>query len=188
MKKNIEILINNKTIEVHFNKELKNHKIILKFEIVNSYQLICMNYEIISKNSIELSSTDIRNINIHTLIKRSIKAIESYKNIDPKDFKSKTKGLYEDNVPYKKFIKEIKERTIKDRKILLSIYAYIYQKESRNYGDNISKRLSELLNYSEAYIKNLTKEIFNKNYIKNSSKGSSGGILTSKSLKFLNSL
>ena len=57
MKKNIEILINNKTIEVHFNKELKNHKIILKFEIVNSYQLICMNYEIISKNSIELSST-----------------------------------------------------------------------------------------------------------------------------------
>ena len=141
-----------------------------------------------SKNSIELSSTDIRNINIHTLIKRSIKAIESYKNIDPKDFKSKTKGLYEDNVPYKKFVNEIKERTIKDRTILLSIYAYIYQKESRNYGDNISKRLSELLNYSEAYIKNLTKEIFNKNFIKNSSKGSSGGILTRKSLKFLNSL
>ena len=188
MKKNIEILINNKTIEVHFNNELKNHKIILKFEIVNSYQLICMNYEIIRKSNIELSSTDIRNINIHTLIKRSIKAIESYKNIDPKDFKSKTKGLYEDNVPYKKFVNEIKERTIKDRKILLSIYAYIYQKESRNYGDNISKRLSELLNYSEAYIKNLTKEIFNKNYIKNSSKGSSGGILTSKSLKYLNSL
>ena len=43
MKKNIEILINNKTIGVHFNNELKNHKIILKFEIVNSYQLICMN-------------------------------------------------------------------------------------------------------------------------------------------------
>ena len=40
MKKNIEILINNKTIEVHFNNELKNHKIILKFEILNSYQLI----------------------------------------------------------------------------------------------------------------------------------------------------
>ena len=37
-------------------------------------------------------------------------------------------------------------------------------------------------------IKNLTKEIFNKNFIKNSSKGSSGGILTRKSLKFLNSL
>ena len=66
-----------------------------------------MNYEIISKSNIELSSTDIRNINIHTLIKRSIKAIESYKNIDPKDFKSKTKGLYEDNVPYKKFVNEI---------------------------------------------------------------------------------
>ena len=188
MKKNIEILINNKTIDVHFNNELKNHKVILKFEIVNSYQLICLNYEIISKNNVELSSTEIRNINIHTLIKRSIKAIESYKKIDPKDFKLKTKGLYDDNIPYKKLIKQINDRKIKDRKILLTIYAYIYQKESRNYGDNTSKRLSELLNYSEAYIKNLTKEIFNKNYIKNSSKGSSGGILTSKSLKFLNSL
>ena len=72
MKKNIEILINNKTIEVHFNNELKNHKIILKFEILNSYQLICMNYEIINKSNIELSSTDIRNINIHTLIKLSL--------------------------------------------------------------------------------------------------------------------
>ena len=72
MKKNIEILINNKTIEVHFNNELKNHKIILKFEILNSYQLICMKYEIISKSNIELSSTDIRNINIHTLIKLSL--------------------------------------------------------------------------------------------------------------------
>ena len=34
MKKNIEILINNKTIDVHFNNELKNHKVILKFVIV----------------------------------------------------------------------------------------------------------------------------------------------------------
>ena len=72
MKKNIEILINNKTIDVHFNNELKNHKVILKFVIVNSYQLICLNYEILSKNNIELSSTEIRNVNIHTLIKRSI--------------------------------------------------------------------------------------------------------------------
>ena len=96
--------------------------------------------------------------------------------------------MYDDNIPYKDFIKQINDRSIKDRKILLTIYAYIYQKESRNYGDNTSKRLSVLLNYSEAYIKNLTKEIFNKNFIKNSSKGSSGGILTRKSLKILNSL
>ena len=37
------------------------------------------------------------------------------------------------------------------------------------------------------HTRNLLK-IFNKNFIKNSSKGSSGGILTRKSLKFLNSL
>ena len=70
----------------------------------------------------------------------------------------------------------------------MTLYAYIYQKESRNYGDDTSKRLSVLLNYSEAYIKNLTKEIFNKNYIKNNIKGSSGGILTNKTLKLLSSL
>ena len=101
MKKNIEILLSNKTIEVHFNKELKNHKIKVIFEIVNTYQLICVDLEIKSNNKVELSSTEIRKINIHTLIKRSIKAIESFKKIDPKDFKSKTKGLYDDNVPYK---------------------------------------------------------------------------------------
>tara|TARA_Y100000741_G_scaffold331042_1_gene286081 strand:- start:214 stop:780 length:567 start_codon:yes stop_codon:yes gene_type:complete len=188
MKKNVDILINDKKIEVHFNKELINHKIILKFEIVNQYQLICTNFEINSKNNYEVSSTQIRNINTHTLIKRSIKAIESYKKIDPKDFIIKTKGLYEDNIPYNKYIKQIKDRKITDRKILLSLYAYLYQKESRNYGENTSKRLSYLLNYSESYIKNLTKEIFNKDYIKNNSKGISGGILTNKTLKYLNSL
>ena len=166
MKKNIEILINNKTIDVHFNNELKNHKVILKFEIVNSYQLICLNYEILSKNNMELSSTEIRNINIHTLIKRSIKAIESYKKIDPKDFKLKTNGFYDDNIPYKKFIKQINDRNIKDRRILLTIYAYIYQKESRNYGDNTSKRLSELLNYSESYIKKGYSRVLERVFIK----------------------
>ena len=188
MKKNIEILLSNKTIEVHFNKELKNHKIKVIFEIVNTYQLICVDLEIKSNNKVELSSTEIRKINIHTLIKRSIKAIESFKKIDPKDFNTKTKGMYDDNIPYTKIIKQIKDREIRDRGILLTLYAYIYQKESRNYGDNTSKRLSDLLNYSEAYIKNLTKEIFNKKYIKNNYKGSSGGILTTKSLNYLNSL
>tara|TARA_B100000579_G_C22696974_1_gene787879 strand:+ start:459 stop:1025 length:567 start_codon:yes stop_codon:yes gene_type:complete len=188
MKKNVDILIKDNKIEVHFNKELLNHKIVLIFEIVNPYQLICTNFEITSKNKTELSSTQIRNINTHTLIKRSIKAIESYKKIDPKDFKMKTKGLYEDNISYNKYIKKIKDRKITDRKILLSLYAYLYQKESRNYGVNTSKRLSYLLNYSESYIKNLTKEIFSKDYIKNNSKGISGGILTNKTLKYLNSL
>tara|TARA_X000000368_G_scaffold137129_1_gene107801 strand:+ start:14953 stop:15519 length:567 start_codon:yes stop_codon:yes gene_type:complete len=188
MKKNVDILINDMKIEVHFNKELTNHKILLKFEIINPYQLICTDFEIHSKNKSELSSTQLRNINTHTLIKRSIKAIESYKKIDPKDFKIKTKGMYEDNIQYSKYIKLIKDRKISDRKILLSLYAYFYQKESRNYGENTSKRLSHLLKYSESYIKNLTKEIFNNDYIKNSTKGISGGILTKKTLKYLNSL
>ena len=44
----------------------------------------------------------------------------------------------------------------KDRNKLLASYSYIYQKESNNYGDNISERLSQLTNYSDNYIKNLT--------------------------------
>ncbi len=55
--------------------------------------------------------------------------------------------MYDDNIPYTKIIKQIKDREIRDRGILLTLYAYIYQKESRNYGDNTSKRLSDLLNY-----------------------------------------
>ena len=39
-------MLSNKTIEVHFNKELKNHKIKVIFEIVNTYQLICIDLEI----------------------------------------------------------------------------------------------------------------------------------------------
>ena len=189
MKKNTEIDFDKNKITVLFNNVIKKQEIALEFKPLNRYQLICNKITINNKSkSLHINSTDLRKINIHTLIKRSIKAIESFKKIDPKDFKTKTKGMYDDNIPYTKIIKQIKDREIRDRGILLTLYAYIYQKESRNYGDNISKRLSELLNYSEAYIKNLTKEIFNKNYIKNSSKGSSGGILTSKSLKFLNSL
>jgi len=188
MKKNINIILKGKFIDVEFNKELTNHTIIISFEIVNPYQMKCMSIKVSSLNDYEITSTNIRNINIHTLIKRALKAIYSYKTIDNKEFNAKTKGYLSDNLKYKIIVNGIKDRRIKDRNIFLSVYSYIYQFESRNYGDNVSKRLSTLLNYSESYIKNLTKEAFNKKYINKNNKGVSGGLLTKKSIEILNSL
>ena len=188
MRKSINIIPKGKYIKVEFYKVLKNHLIILIFEIVNPYQMICTSLKIENINDFELSSTQIRKINTHTLIKRGLKSINSYKNIDKFEFNKITKGRLKDNINYKKILKDVKERNIKDRHKFLSIYSYIYQYESRNYGDNVSKRLSELLNYSEGYIKNLTKEAFSKNYINKNSKGVSGGLLSKKSLDTLISL
>jgi len=52
----------------------------------------------------------------------------------------------------------------------------------------VSNRLSSLLDYSEGYVKNITKEAFNKNYIIKNNKGVAGGLLSTKTLKILNSL
>tara|TARA_B100001250_G_scaffold399297_1_gene408541 strand:- start:2163 stop:2729 length:567 start_codon:yes stop_codon:yes gene_type:complete len=188
MRKSIHIILKGKFIDVEFYKELKNHSIIITFEIVNPYQMKCISLKVASMGDYEITSTNIRNINIHTLIKRSLKAIYSYKTIDTKEFNTKTKGYLSDDIRYKLLVKDVKERKIKDRNKFLSIYSYIYQFESRNYGDNVSKRLSRLLNYSESYIKNLTKEAFSKNYINKNTKGVSGGLLTNKSITTLNSL
>ena len=188
MRKSINVILNGKYIDVEFIKELNNHIIVLTFEIINNYQMICVSIKFENMKNFELTSTDIRKINTHTLIKRGLKAIYSYKNIDNNEFDKNTKGLLKNSINYKKIVKDIKGRKIKDRAILLSSYSYIYQHESRNYGDNVSKRLSSLLNYSEGYIKNLTKESFNKNYISTNNKGISGGILTERTINILNSL
>ena len=188
MRKTVNIIIKGKYIKVEFYKILKNHIVVLTFEIVNPYQMICTSLKIENTNDFELSSTEIRKINTHTLIKRALKSIYSYKNIDNNEFNKMTKGLLKNNINYKNILKDVKERNIKDRNVFLSIYSYIYQNEARNYGDNVSKRLSELLNYSEGYIKNLTKEAFSKNYINKNSNGISGGLLSKRSLNILNSL
>jgi len=188
MRKSINIILNGKYIEVEFNNELKNHNIFMRFEIVNAYQMKCVSLKIINTKDYEISSSDIRAINIHTLIKKALKAIYSFKKLDKKEFNKKTKGNLNDNLNYKKIVKDIKSRNIKDRNTFLSLYSYIYQHESRNYGDNVSNRLSTLLDYSEGYVKNITKEAFNKNYINKNNKGVAGGLLSTKSLKILNSL
>ena len=61
------------------------------------------------------------------------------------------------------------------------------ESELRQLKDSIDDVLEEK-RYKESYLKNLTKECFTKGYLTNSVKGVAGGNLTTKSLKFLNSL
>ena len=68
------------------------------------------------------------------------------------------------------------------------MYSLLYINTEREYGENISRKLSEKIKYKESYLKNLTKECFTKGYLTNSIKGVAGGNLTDKSLRFLNSL
>lgn len=187
MKKNVDIKFKNNLIYTVFKSELENHLITLEFKIINRYQIQCISVNLANKNNTLLSSSDLRKINIHTLIKRGYKTIEAYKKIDLKEFNKLTNYKYDNNIDYKILLKNLKSRKIKDRNKLLASYSYIYQKESNNYGDNISERLSQLTNYSENYIKNLTKEAFTKNFISNNTKGISGGHLTNKCIKLLNS-
>ena len=92
----IENLATIRKVEVEFNKELTNHSIIISFEIINPYQMKCVSLKVKSLNDYEITSTNIRNINIHTLIKRALKAIYSYKTIDTKEFNAKTNGYLSD--------------------------------------------------------------------------------------------
>ena len=82
----------------------------------------------------------------------------------------------------------INKKLYSNRDELLSIYSLLYIKMQRDFGENISKKLSDETKYKESYIKNLTKECFNQDYMKNSNKGLAGGILTNKALKVLNHL
>ena len=71
---------------------------------------------------------------------------------------------------------------------MLAIYSLLYINTEREYGENISSKISDKIKYKESYVKNLTKECFTKGYLKSSKKGLAGGILTKNSLKILNSL
>ena len=75
-----------------------------------------------------------------------------------------------------------------NRSDFLAIYSLLYINTEREYGENISLKISEKIKYKESYVKNLTKECFTKGYLKSSKKGLACGILTNKSLKILNSL
>jgi CRISPR-associated protein Cmr4 len=82
---------------------------------------------------------------------------------------------------------KIKKRQIKTRSILLAAYAYLYVNYQLKSGNNYSLYLSKRLNYSENYIKSLTKELFKESYLIKNVDGVPGGVISTKTIKIINS-
>ncbi len=188
MKKNTEIDFDKNKITVLFNNVIKNQEISLEFKPLNRYQLICNKIIINNKSkSIHINSTDLRKINIHSLVKTSLKLIDKNIYLDQKKY-NKLDPIYNPSLKVNDLAKLINKNKYTNRDELLSIYSLLYINIERDFGDNISKKISDKTKYKESYVKNLTKECFNKSYMKNSYKGLAGGVLTNKALKVLNYL
>ena len=188
MSKTIDVIFEiNKTL-VSFKKLIKNQIVHLEFIPINQYQLTCNKIVIENKDKFtNINSTDLRKINIHNLVKTSIKLIDKNIDLDKKIYK-KSSPVYDPILTPKDLIKKINKKEYNNRSDFLAIYSLLYINTEREYGENISRKITEKIKYKESYVKNLTKECFTKDYLKSSKKGLAGGILTNKSLKILNSL
>ena len=188
MKKNTEIKFEKNQITVLFNNVIKNQTVTLDFIPLNKYQLPCNNISISNKSkSLHLNSTDLRKINIHNLVKTSLKLIDKNISLEQKKY-DKLESIYNPSFKVNDLTKLINKKLYSNRDELLSIYSLLYIKMQRDFGENISKKISDKTKYKESYIKNLTKECFSKAYMKNSNKGLAGGILTNKALRVLSHL
>ena len=188
MSKTTEIELKKNKIVVSHKSIVKNQIVHLEFIPINKYQLICNKITIENKSKIiNINSTDFRKINIHNLVKTSIRLIDKNIELDRKTY-NRNSPLYNPQIDSKDLIKRINTKKYNKRSELLSMYSLLYINTEREYGENISRKLSEKIIYKESYLKNLTKECFTKGYLTNSVKGVAGGNLTTKSLKFLNSL
>ena len=188
MSKTTDVIFELNKIVVSFKKLIKNQNVHLEFIPINQYQLTCNKIVIENKEkTTNINSTDLRKINIHNLVKTSIKLIDKNIDLDKKTYK-KNSPIYDPLLTSNDLIKKINKKQYNNRSDLLAIYSLLYINTEREYGVNISKKISEKIKYKDSYIKNLTKECFTKGYLKSSKKGLAGGTLTKKSLKILTSL
>ena len=188
MSKTTDVIFEPNKIVVTFKKLIKNQNVRLELIPINQYQLTCNKIVIENKEkTTNINSTDLRKINIHNLVKTSIKLIDKNIDLDKKTYK-KNSPIYDPILTSNDLIKKINKKQYNNRSDLLAIYSLLYINTEREYGVNISKKISEKIKYKDSYIKNLTKECFTKGYLKSSKKGLAGGTLTKKSLKILTSL
>ena len=188
MSKTTDVIFELNKIVVTFKKLIKNQNVRLEFIPINQYQLTCNKIVIENKEkTTNINSTDLRKINIHNLVKTSIKLIDKNIDLDKKTYK-KNSPIYDPILTSNDLIKKINKKQYNNRSDLLAIYSLLYINTEREYGVNISNKISEKIKYKDSYIKNLTKECFTKGYLKSSKKGLAGGTLTKKSLKILTSL
>ena len=188
MSKTTDVIFELNKIVVTFKKLIKNQNVRLEFIPINQYQLTCNKIVIENKEkTTNINSTDLRKINIHNLVKTSIKLIDKNIDLDKKTYK-KNSPIYDPILTSNDLIKKINKKQYNNRSDLLAIYSLLYINTEKEYGVNISKKISEKIKYKDSYVKNLTKECFTKGYLKSSKKGLAGGTLTTKSLKILTSL
>ena len=186
MNKNL-ITFENKLIKVLLKNIYKKIDVEITYQFVNPYQLITKELKIQKNSKHEISSTDLRNLNYYSLRKKGILLINNLVNIDRKYFNKKTNNMSYLSIPEKKLENMIKKRQIKTRSILLAAYAYLYVNYQFKSGNNYSFYLSKKLKYSENYIKSLTKELFKKSYLIKNVDGVPGGIISTKTIKIINS-
>ena len=188
MKKKVNIKLNKHLIEISFNDVLQKHTIICEFVSLNIYQIVLNKLTISNsrKKHVNVTSTELRKINIHTLTKRSIKLINAFIDLDTQSATKVLNFLYLTNINYEKLLKEInKKSNNRNRNIFLAKFSYVYIHTCLSYESNISYMLSKQTGYSINYIKNIVKECFQKGYLKQSSKGISGGVLSTKTINYL---
>jgi len=186
MNKNL-ITFENKLIKVLLKNVYKKIDVEITYQFVNPYQLITKELKILKNSKNEISSSDLRNLNYYSLRKKGILLINNLVNIDRKYFNKKSNNISYLSIPEKNLENKIKKREIKTRSILLAAYAYLYINYQLISGNNYSHYLSKRLNYSENYIKSLTKELFKESYLIKNVDGVPGGIISTKTIKIINS-
>ena len=185
MKNNINF--SNNEIVFVFNKVNKKYNIELIYTFVNQYQLLNYSIKIYTESDSEISSIDLRKLNIYSLNKKALKQIMNYSDIDPKNFAQKSGNKKFNSFDINKINKKIKNRDTKDRTELMSLYAYTYNYYINANYNNYSLYLAKKLNYSDNYIKNLSKELFINKYLLKNTKGVPGGLFSKKTLDKFNS-
>ena len=160
----------------------------LAYCFINQYQLQNTSIKISSKSNNAISSIDIRKLNIYSLNKKAQKQISNLADVDNKYFIKKTGNKDFNKINISKFVKNINTRSATNRNEFMCQYAYVYDFYVKANHNNYSLFLAKKLNYSENYIKNLTKELFEKKYLLKNTKGVPGGVFSKKTLKYLNSL
>ena len=185
MKKNIKF--SKHEIVYLFPKINKKYNIELSYIFINEYQLLNNSVKIFTESNSEMSSIDIRNLNIYSLNKKALKQITNYSEIDPNNFVKKTGNHKFNKFDLPKIIKRIKNRDTSNRAELMCLYAYVYNYYINSNYNNYSLFLSKKLNYSDNYIKNLSKELFIDKYLIKNTTGVAGGIFSKKTLNKFNS-
>jgi len=186
MKNNIKF--NNSEILYTFFSVNGKYIVELTYEFINQYQLQNTSVKVSSKSNNAISSIDIRKLNIYSLDKKAQKQISNLADLDSNYFIKKTGNKDFNKINVSKFIKNINTRKASNRNEFMCEYAYVYDFYIKSNHNNYSLFLAKKLNYSENYIKNLTKELFEKKYLLKNTKGVPGGVFSKKTLKYFNSL